>query len=67
MINEAEWREEAKKGRARRMRALMVKEFFQIIRDPSTSFDHCFFTIAADFFLWIWSVARSESLACGTW
>jgi ABC-2 type transport system permease protein len=36
MINEAEWREEAKKGRARRMRALMVKEFFQIIRDPSS-------------------------------
>jgi ABC-2 type transport system permease protein len=36
MINEAEWLEEAKRGRARRMRALMVKEFFQIIRDPSS-------------------------------
>jgi len=36
MENRAEWIKEAKKGRARRMRALMVKEFFQIIRDPST-------------------------------
>ena len=27
---------EMKKGRGRRIRALMVKEFFQIIRDPST-------------------------------
>lgn len=36
MTSREEWIEEAKKGRARRMRALMVKEFFQIIRDPST-------------------------------
>ncbi len=36
MTSRAEWIEEAKKGRARRMRALMVKEFFQIIRDPSS-------------------------------
>jgi ABC-2 type transport system permease protein len=36
MTGRAEWIEEAKKGRARRMRALMVKEFFQIIRDPSS-------------------------------
>jgi len=36
MISEAQWKEETRKGRARRMRALMVKEFFQIIRDPST-------------------------------
>lgn len=28
--------EENRMGRARRMRALMVKEFFQIIRDPSS-------------------------------
>ncbi|HEX4839893.1 MAG TPA: ABC transporter permease [Rhabdochlamydiaceae bacterium] len=32
----SKWIEEAKEGRARRMRALMVKEFFQIMRDPSS-------------------------------
>src|SRR5579863_8599208 len=36
MTSREEWIKEAKQGRARRMRALMVKEFFQIIRDPSS-------------------------------
>jgi ABC-2 type transport system permease protein len=36
MTSREEWIEEAKQGRARRMRALMVKEFLQIIRDPSS-------------------------------
>ena len=36
MLNETDWMREGRKGRVRRMRALMIKEFFQIIRDPST-------------------------------
>ncbi len=36
MPTNAEMLSEEKKGRVRRMRALMVKEFFQIIRDPSS-------------------------------
>lgn len=32
----SKWIEEAKQGRARRIRALMLKEFFQIMRDPSS-------------------------------